>query len=141
MSDRKFRPDVGEVVQFLRDLGTIKVYAGDPSLATIRKRGKDLTMNGRKVTEVSNATLSRMFTGTALPRWESVEFFLRACGIDEREVETIWLPRWAVLKAGPDAAARPGAEPSRPCGHVCETCETETSPSTAPRPQLTVVTA
>ncbi|WP_410646527.1 hypothetical protein [Amycolatopsis sp. cmx-4-54] len=133
MSVRTHTPDTVEVVAFLDDLDEIKLHAGDPSLGEIVRSAKALQDKALLDLPVpSVATLSRLFTGTAVPKWQTVAVFLRACGIGHQEVEGHWKPRWVRLKGGPEAAVRPGADYVAP---TCPTCTTATMPETVVSPE------
>ena len=135
MSKRGWTPDPAEVELFIDDLKEVVLHDGDPSLQEIARRTKNLKC------DVSAATFSRMFGGTVLPKWDHVEVLLRVCGIEQEEIKSYWKPRWVVLKGGPSAAVRPGAEPSGHGSHVCPTCKAVAPPTTAQRPTLAVVSA
>src|ERR1700712_5822464 len=117
-------PNGGPLVEFARDLRALRARAGTPKFATMARR------TGRSKTALADAA-----GGQHLPRWETVEDFVRACDADPAP----WHDRWLALRsgeaaptgpAGPDpAASPPGASPP------VEPPATEPPEPTAPEPE------
>jgi len=98
---RDLDPNGGPLVEFARDLRALRAGAGTPKFATMARR------TGRSKTALADAA-----GGQHLPRWETVEDFVRACDADPAP----WHDRWLALRsgeaaptgpAGPDPAASP----------------------------------
>ena len=100
---RDLDPRGGPLVEFARDLRALCDAAGTPKFATMARR------TGRSKTALADAA-----GGQHLPRWETVEDFVRACDADPAP----WHERWLTLRAGDgpvatpiDATPAPPAEP------------------------------
>ena len=98
---RELDPDGGPLVEFARDLRALRAAAGTPKFTTMARR------TGRSKTALADAS-----AGQHLPRWETVEDFVRACDGDPGP----WRERWAALRAelgsaSVDSAPRPAAVP------------------------------
>lgn len=76
---RELDPDGGPVVEFARGLRELRAAAGDPKFAAMARRA------GRSKTALAEAA-----GGRRLPRWETVEGFVRACDGDP----VPWRARW-----------------------------------------------
>ncbi|HEY2225627.1 helix-turn-helix transcriptional regulator [Actinomycetospora sp.] len=98
---RELDPDGGPLVEFARDLRGLRTHAGTPKFATMARR------TGRSKTALADAS-----AGQHLPRWETVEDFVRACGADSAD----WYDRWLALRSGESpgsAVVIPGADDER----------------------------
>ncbi|MCD2196235.1 helix-turn-helix domain-containing protein [Actinomycetospora endophytica] len=82
---RELDPDGGPLVEFARDLRALRTRAGTPKFATMARR------TGRSKTALADAS-----AGQHLPRWETVEDFVRACDGDPAD----WYERWLALRPG-----------------------------------------
>ncbi|NMO90429.1 helix-turn-helix transcriptional regulator [Actinomycetospora sp. TBRC 11914] len=96
---RDLDPRGGPLVEFARDLRALREAAGTPKFATMARR------TGRSKTALADAA-----GGQHLPRWETVEDFVRACDADPAP----WHRRWLALRAGDDAAAPAPVPPEEP---------------------------
>ena len=92
---RDLDPAGGPLVEFARDLRALRDRAGTPKFATMARR------TGRSKTALADAA-----GGRHLPRWETVEDFVRACDADPAP----WHDRWIALRSG-EAALDPAADP------------------------------
>ena len=92
---RELDPGGGPLVEFARDLRALRAEAGTPKFTTMARR------TGRSKTALADAS-----AGQHLPRWETVEDFVRACDGDPGP----WRDRWAALRAelGTPATERSG---------------------------------
>jgi hypothetical protein len=97
---RDLDPNGGPLVEFARDLRALRAGAGTPKFATMARR------TGRSKTALADAA-----GGQHLPRWETVEDFVRACDADPAP----WHDRWLALRSGEGAPAGPApAAPAAP---------------------------
>ncbi|MCD2187960.1 helix-turn-helix domain-containing protein [Actinomycetospora soli] len=101
---RELDPAGGPLVEFARDLRALREQAGSPKFATMARR------TGRSKTALADAS-----AGRHLPRWETVEDYVRACDADPAP----WRARWDALRAtlgAPPALPEPVApdEPAEP---------------------------
>jgi hypothetical protein len=90
---RDLDPHGGPLVEFARDLRALRTRAGTPKFATMARR------TGRSKTALADAA-----AGQHLPRWETVEDFVRACEADPAD----WYDRWVALRSG-EGPASPAA--------------------------------
>lgn len=86
---RALDPGGGPLVEFARELRALRERAGTPKFATMARR------TGRSKTALADAA-----GGQHLPRWETVEDFVRACDADP----AAWHDRWLALRARHDDA-------------------------------------
>ncbi|MFC5061705.1 helix-turn-helix domain-containing protein [Actinomycetospora atypica] len=99
---RELDPGGGPLVEFARDLRALRDAAGNPKFTTMARR------TGRSKTALADAS-----AGQHLPRWETVEDFVRACDGDPAP----WRERWTALRAelgsssAEAAPRRPGTPP------------------------------
>lgn len=94
---RELDPGGGPLVEFARDLRALRAGAGTPKFTTMARR------TGRSKTALADAS-----AGQHLPRWETVEDFVRACDGDPGP----WRERWTALRAelgSPSAAPAGGS--------------------------------
>ncbi|MDL5159582.1 helix-turn-helix domain-containing protein [Actinomycetospora termitidis] len=89
---RELDPAGGPLVEFARDLRALREAAGSPKFTTMARR------TGRSKTALADAS-----AGRHLPRWETVEDYVRACDADPAP----WRARWDALRSG---GATPAAE-------------------------------
>ncbi|MDT7744368.1 MAG: hypothetical protein QOE59_3446 [Actinomycetota bacterium] len=87
---RDLDPNGGPLVEFARDLRALRARAGTPKFVTMARR------TGRSKTALADAA-----GGQHLPRWETVEDFVRACEADPAP----WHDRWLALRSGDVAPA------------------------------------
>ena len=120
---RDLDPNGGPLVEFARDLRALRAGAGTPKFATMARR------TGRSKTALADAA-----GGQHLPRWETVEDFVRACDGDPAP----WHDRWLALRSGEGAPAPPPAapEPTPPQHEPEPEPEPEPAPSSRRRPVL-----
>jgi helix-turn-helix protein len=118
---RDLDPNGGPLVEFARDLRALRAGAGTPKFATMARR------TGRSKTALADAA-----GGQHLPRWETVEDFVRACDADPAP----WRHRWLALRSGEVAPAPPpaAAEPTPPPEPVPPEPEPEPAPEPEPEP-------
>ncbi len=136
---RDLDPHGGPLVEFARDLRALRTRAGTPKFATMARR------TGRSKTALADAS-----AGQHLPRWETVEDFVRACEGDP----AAFYDRWFALRsrtgepavadpavADPTAPAPDPAEPSRTpgpgspaSGSVTEAAPAEVPPTRSDHP-------
>lgn len=83
---RELDPAGGPLVEFARDLRALREGAGSPKFTTMARR------TGRSKTALADAS-----AGRHLPRWETVEDYVRACDADPEP----WRARWDALRAMP----------------------------------------
>ncbi|MEV5689425.1 helix-turn-helix transcriptional regulator [Streptomyces sp. NPDC052164] len=84
-----------EFVEALRDL---HIWAGKPSMRTLEARAGG---------HVSKSTFHKMLNEDRLPRFDTLEAFLKACGVQYYD---IWTRKWRFLTRDQDVAvARRGA--------------------------------
>ncbi|WP_433802788.1 helix-turn-helix domain-containing protein [Actinomycetospora sp. CA-084318] len=81
---RELDPAGGPLVEFARDLRALRDQAGSPKFTTMARR------TGRSKTALADAS-----AGRHLPRWETVEDYVRACDADPAP----WRVRWDALRA------------------------------------------
>jgi hypothetical protein len=93
---RDLDPNGGPLVEFARDLRALRARAGTPKFATMARR------TGRSKTALADAA-----GGQHLPRWETVEDFVRGCDADPAP----WHDRWLALRSGESAPAGPITPP------------------------------
>jgi hypothetical protein len=93
---RDLDPRGGPLVEFARDLRALRDTAGTPKFATMARR------TGRSKTALADAA-----GGQHLPRWETVEDFVRACDADPAP----WHQRWLALRVGDAATPSAPAPP------------------------------
>jgi hypothetical protein len=103
---RELDPAGGPLVEFARDLRVLRERAGGPKFTTMARR------TGRSKTALADAS-----AGRHLPRWETVEDFVKACDADPEP----WRPRWEALRAElgapPPTVEEPTVEePDEPAG-------------------------
>ncbi|MEJ2866527.1 helix-turn-helix transcriptional regulator [Actinomycetospora sp. OC33-EN08] len=92
---RELDPAGGPLVEFARDLRALREAAGSPKFTTMARR------TGRSKTALADAS-----AGRHLPRWETVEDYVRACDADPEP----WRARWEALRTG--AVVEPGPDVS-----------------------------
>src|ERR1700709_1657358 len=92
---RDLDPNGGPLVEFARDLRALRAGAGTPKFATMARR------TGRSKTALADAA-----AGQHLPRWETVEDFVRACEADPADWSHPWVP------------LRPGEGPASPAAGI-----------------------
>ena len=90
---RELDPDGGPLVELAAELRTLRDQAGTPKFAAMSRR------TGRSKTALAEAA-----GGRHLPRWETVDDFVRACGGDP----AIWRPRWEQARAAVAVSAATG---------------------------------
>ena len=93
---RDLDPNGGPIVEFARDLRALRARAGTPKFTTMAHR------TGRSKTALADAA-----GGQHLPRWETVEDFVRACDADPAP----WHDRWLALRSGEGAPPAPPPPP------------------------------
>ena len=93
---RDLDPNGGPIVEFARDLRALRARAGTPKFTTMAHR------TGRSKTALADAA-----GGQHLPRWETVEDFVRACDADPAP----WYDRWLALRSGEGAPPAPPPPP------------------------------
>ncbi|WP_051085987.1 helix-turn-helix domain-containing protein [Actinomycetospora chiangmaiensis] len=81
---RELDPAGGPLVEFARDLRLLREQAGGPKFTTMARR------TGRSKTALADAS-----AGRHLPRWETVEDYVRACDAEPEP----WRTRWEALRA------------------------------------------
>lgn len=81
---RELDPAGGPLVEFARDLRLLREQAGGPKFTTMARR------TGRSKTALADAS-----AGRHLPRWETVEDYVRACDAAPEP----WRARWEALRA------------------------------------------
>ncbi len=123
---RDLDPNGGPLVEFARDLRALRDGAGTPKFATMARR------TGRSKTALADAA-----GGQHLPRWETVEDFVRACDADPAP----WHDRWLTLRTGegapggpPDPAPAPPAAPADPPATPAASVATPAAPEAVPTP-------
>src|ERR1700712_739081 len=87
---RDLDPNGGPPGGFARELRALRARAGTPKFATRARR------TGRSKTALADAS-----AGQHLPRWETVEDFVRACEGDP----AAFYDRWFALRSGPGEPA------------------------------------
>ncbi len=120
---RDLDPNGGPLVEFARDLRALRDGAGTPKFATMARR------TGRSKTALADAA-----SGQHLPRWETVEDFVRACDADPAP----WHERWLALRAGdgaPGPAPTPVPAPAAASPAAASTEEPAPSADPAPAPE------
>ncbi|GLZ51545.1 helix-turn-helix transcriptional regulator [Actinomycetospora sp. NBRC 106378] len=95
---RELDPAGGPLVEFARDLRALRERAGSPKFTTMARR------TGRSKTALADAS-----AGRHLPRWETVEDYVRACDADPDP----WRARWDALRTMPGTPP-PEEEPPEP---------------------------
>ncbi|MGW3148903.1 helix-turn-helix domain-containing protein [Streptomyces sp. NPDC001177] len=82
--------------EYIQALNAVHVWGGSPSLRELERRSKGI---------LRRSSISDMLRGTALPDYDRVVAFLRACGIDGQNLD-VWVFIWRRLKAleTPEAA-------------------------------------
>ncbi|MFF1918203.1 hypothetical protein ACFVYE_43140, partial [Streptomyces sp. NPDC058239] len=79
-----------EFVQALRDL---HIWAGKPSMRELE---------ARTGSHVSKSTFHKMLNEDRLPRFDTLEAFLKACKVEYREA---WIRKWRLLTRDQDVTA------------------------------------
>jgi hypothetical protein len=92
---RELDPAGGPLVEFARDLRALREQAGGPKFTTMARR------TGRSKTALADAS-----AGRHLPRWETVEDYVRACDADPEP----WRLRWEGLRVSLGTPPPPPAD-------------------------------
>jgi hypothetical protein len=116
---RDLDPNGGPIVEFARDLRALRARAGTPKFVTMARR------TGRSKTALADAA-----GGQHLPRWETVEDFVRACDADPAP----WYDRWVALRSGTPGPAGAGAPDTAPTPATADPGPTR-PPEPAPPPE------
>lgn len=77
----------GPVGVFASGLRAARIEADEPSYRRMAE-----------VTGCSHNSLSEADRGAKLPTWKSTRAYLRACSVPDKEISSVWHPRWKTAK-------------------------------------------
>jgi hypothetical protein len=110
--------------EFAAEFRRVHLEAGKPSYRVIERRSRKLVSGDLPI---SPSTISRAFSGLALPKWGVVQAILLGCETSPEaraHVRTLWTEAAARIEHVEAAEHRrlENASPDRPAGSECPSC-------------------